>query len=346
MNRVTILGVLALFITAFISAQAFAEELSNAELSERIKNLEEKASGFTSGGNIDFSGVIEFEAGYESSEDSSSDFSTATIDLGAQGKVNDYITGSFVFTYNEDDGGIELDEAMISINSDNSPFYANLGYYALPFGVYNTRFLADPLTLEIGETTENNITAGYSVDMFELSASVFNGDVNEDGEDDDYISKYVLSGSINAPENEVFSLSAGGSLISDIADSDGIQDVVDDTTKDFTMGWSVFVSAGFYNKIFFDAEYTAASDEIESAGTKLKPEAYNIEVGAAITDEIEAAARYESGEDLETESRYGAVVSYSILDNTSLTGEYLRTEYEDDSIDETDSFTAQLAVEF
>lgn len=327
--------------------QGFTEEMSNHELSEKIASLEEKIGN----GNslpVTVSGVIEFEAGYEKQDNTTTDFSTATVDLGIEGKVNDYITGSFVFTYNDEDGGVELDEAVIAIESESYPFYANLGHFVVPFGLYNTRFISDPVTLDLGETTQNTIMAGFANDLFDINAAFFNGEVNETGEKDDNISKYVVSATLNIPSSENFSASLGGSVISDITESDVLEEELTEEkeVKDFTMGYSIFLSLSVMDKIFFDAEYVAASDDIEIDGKKVEPNALNVELGLAVSEDIETAVRYESADDYEIETRYGVAASWGVLDNTSLSLEYLRSEFEDKDLDDSDTITAQLAIEF
>ncbi|PIE74635.1 MAG: hypothetical protein CSA18_04070 [Deltaproteobacteria bacterium] len=342
MKKVLGITILGLFTMVIVLASTVSAEMTNSELTKKIGEIEERLSG------IDISGTIEFEAGFESSENSSSDFSTATVDLAVEGEVNEYITGSFVFTYNSDDDGIELDEAIIAIASEGYPGYANLGYFVLPFGNFNTRFISDTIT-KYGETKQNAVTVGYSREMFDVSLSLFNGHVNEDGEDDDHISKFVLAGSVIFPENDIAKVSMGASIISDISEADGFEEAIETAggkVKEFTMGYSIYLSAEFMEKFFFDVEYLAAADEIEYGAAKMEPKMYHIELGAAPVENVECAIRYEAGDDIEEESRYGAVVSWAVLDNTTLTGEFLRTDFEDDNKDSLNTFTAQIAVEF
>lgn len=59
------------------------------------------------------------------------------------------------------------------------------------------------------------------------------------------------------------------------------------------------------------------------------------------------AARYEGGDELGDflpENQYGAAVTYSLFENTSIALEYLHGEFAND--DERDLLTTQLAVEF
>ena len=69
----------------------------------------------------------------------------------------------------------------------------------------------------------------------------------------------------------------------------------------------------------------------------------------AIIDNVELAARYDGsddgGADFLPESQYGAVLNWEFFKNTNLALEYLHGEFEDDA-QETDSFIAQLAIEF
>ncbi|MGE4519796.1 MAG: LbtU family siderophore porin [Desulfobacteraceae bacterium] len=325
--------------------EGFAQELSNLELSEKIASLEEKI-GSGSSLPVKVSGVIEFEAGYEKQDNTTTDFSTATVDLGVEAKINDYITGSFVFTYNDEDGDVELDEAVIWVASEGNPFYAGLGHFVVPFGVYNTRFISDPMTLDIGETTQNTVMAGFANDIIDINAAFFNGEVNETGKDDDNISKYVVSAAFKIPSAKNFSASFGGSLISDITESDVLEELAGDEVDDFTIGYSVFFTASVLEKVFFDAEYVAAADDIAIGGDKKEPNALNLELGLAVTENIEAALRYESADDYEIETRYGIAASWGVLDNTSLSFEYLRSEFEDKNADDSDTITAQLAIEF
>jgi hypothetical protein len=325
--------------------EGFSQELSNLELSEKIASLEEKI-GSGSSLPVKVSGVIEFEAGYEKQDNTTTDFSTATVDLGVEAKINDYITGSFVFTYNDEDGDVELDEAVIWVASEGNPFYAGLGHFVVPFGVYNTRFISDPMTLDLGETTQNTVMAGFANDIIDINAALFNGEVNETGKDDDNISKYVVSAAFKIPSVENFSASFGGSLISDITESDVLEELAGDEVDDFTIGYSVFFTASVLEKIFFDAEYVAAADDIVIDGDKKEPNALNLELGLAVAENIEAALRYESADDYEIETRYGIAASWGVLDNTSLSFEYLRSEFEDKNADDSDTITAQLAIEF
>jgi hypothetical protein len=230
----------------------------------------------------------------------------------------------------------------------------------VPFGYYESHFISDPLTLELGETRESAVKVGFANDMFEISAAIFNGDINETDEDDDHIDNWVAGGIFTLPEETVagLDLKVGASYISNIADSDGLEGALDeefgtDEIDKYIPGWSAFLSASFREKFFFEAEYVGAMDKFENddlgldPGEKFKPSAWNFELAYAITEKMEIAAKYEGSSDtlnLLPETQYGAAITYGLFENTALALEYLHGEFEND--DTRNLITAQLAIEF
>ncbi|MFO7556197.1 MAG: LbtU family siderophore porin, partial [Desulfobacterales bacterium] len=159
---------------------------------------------------------------------------------------------------------------------------------------------------------------------------------------------------VNPFENLMF----GASYTSNLAGSDSFNEaVVDpDNLDSLVGGWSAFVSFKFLGRFKLIGEYVGALDhfkagEIYDAADpkERKPLAWNAELGVAITDNLELAARYDGsddgGPDFLPESRYGAVLNWGFFKNTNLALEYLHGEFEGD-VQEKDSFIAQLAVEF
>jgi hypothetical protein len=197
---------------------------------------------------------------------------------------------------------------------------------------------------------------GYVNEWMDLSASAFNGDTDETGEDN-HIESYVAAASFSVPEELIsnFGISGGVSYISNIADSDNLQDeiVPPDGIKDYVGGFNAFLSISFMDKFFLECEYLGALDEFEAGelsfdgGNKFQPKTWNFELAYAATDRLEVAVKYEGGDDLGDflpEDQYGAALTYGLFENTSLSLEYLHGEFEND--DERDLFTTQLAVEF
>ncbi|MBW2590686.1 MAG: LbtU family siderophore porin, partial [Deltaproteobacteria bacterium] len=143
--------------------------------------------------NITLSGAIEVEAGFEkidyndpaTKDVDSSDIVVSTVEVGIDAEIVKHVSGHILFLYEEDDTPIEVDEAIISINGEDVvPLYLNAGQMYVPFGNFESHMISDPVTLELGETRESAVVAGFANDCIGISAGVFNGDIDETGEDD------------------------------------------------------------------------------------------------------------------------------------------------------------------
>jgi len=343
-------------------------------LPERIRRIEEKIEqkGVLEkwADKITLSGVIEGEACYEDydyddpAEDDydSSDITLATVELGVDVDIIKHVKGHVLFLWEEDDTEpVDVDEGFITLDGEDVvPLYLNVGKLYVPFGNFESHFISDPLTLELGETRESALTVGYVNEWMEVSVSAFNGDIDETGEDN-HIESYVARASFSVPEELIsnFGITGGVSYISNIADSDGLGDEIsedpegDKYIEDYVEGLSAFLSISYMDKFFFEFEYVGALDEFEDGelsfdgGNEFQPETWNLELAYAATDRLEVAVKYEGGDDLGDflpEDQYGAAVTYGLFENTSLSLEYLHGEFEND--DERDLFTTQLAVEF
>lgn len=340
------------------------------DLSDRILRIEEKIDSKnlrTWSDKINLNGVIEVEAGYEGfdfnapSEDDekSTDISVATVELGVDVDIVKHVKGYILLEY-EDDEDVSVDEAIITIDGlDVLPFYLNVGKLCIPFGYYESHFISDPLTIELGETKESAVVAGFSGGMFGLSLGVFNGDINKTDKDD-HIKNFVASAVFTPPEVAVtgLGLMVGASWISNIADSNGLQDYLGEEygvneIDHYIPGWSIFLSASFLDRFFLEYEYVAASEKFEnddlglSPGEEFGPKAWNLDFAFAITEDLEAAIRYERSNDSHgfiPERQYGAAVTCGLFEKTSLAVEYLHGAFENN--DERDVLTVQIAIEF
>lgn len=315
--------------------------------------------------NITLSGAVEVEAGFEKidyndpaiNDEDSSDIIIATVELGIDAQIVKHVSGHILFFY-EDDSDLEVDEAIISINGEDVvPLYLNAGQMYVPFGNFESHMISDPVTLELGETREKAVVAGFATGWLDICAGVFNGDIDESGEDDK-IESYVAGAVFTLPENTVagFGLSAGASYISNIGDSNSLQENIEAgpvTINDYVAGYSAFISISALDRIFFNAEFLTAADEFIAGelsfdgGQKFKPSTWYAELTVGVIDDLEIAVRYEASDDCGDflpEKRYGAAITYGLFENTSLGLEYIHGEFENN--DETDVVTAQLAIEF
>lgn len=316
---------------------------------------------------VTISGLVEAEYGYAKTDfddpaledEESSDLVLATAELGIGVDIVKHVRAQVVFLWEEDDTEpVDLDQGYITLDGEDVlPLYLNLGKIYVPFGYYETHMVSDPLTLEIGETRETAAHFGFLNDMFDISTAVFNGDINEAG-DNDHVDTWVASALFTLPEDKVpdFGLVLGASYISNIADSDGLTDALDakfgtDEIKDYVGGFHGFAMLSYLDRFSFLAEYVTAMEDFDEndvgPGNDFKPSAWNLEAAFVPIDKMTVAVRYEGSDNtrnLLPETQYGAAVSYEIFDYTTLAVEYLHGEFEND--DSIDVVTAQLAVEF
>lgn len=338
-------------------------------LEERIQKLEQAIEPSAKNADQDatwtdrlrISGLIEVEANYgridvdnpDQDDETVSDVDLATVELGVDIDIIQQVTGHVLFTYEEDD--LFVDEGFITMDGgDNFPAYLIAGRQYLPFGIYESHFITDPNTLILGETNEGAVVAGYRFggDLADLSLGVFNGKAQASG-NDDHIDSWVAAVSVHPIEH----LTLGLSYTSNLAGSDGLNEVcVDPENLDSLVGGiGAFAQLELMDRFTLIGEYLSAVDHFKagelfdpSQTAERKPSAWNFELGAALTEDIQLAVRYggaNDGADLIPETQYGAVVSWGCFKHTTLALEYLHAEFEDD-IHTTDTVTAQLAVEF
>jgi hypothetical protein len=269
--------------------------------------------------------------------------------------ISDHVDGHVLFKYEEDD--LFVDEGFITLSGkERFPIFLTAGRQYLPFGNYDSHFVTDPLTLVLGETNDGAVVVGSSFagDTVEVSAGLFNGAVDETGEDD-MVDSVVAAVSFQPFE----SVMVGASYTSNLISSDGFSEAIvtgTGTVTDMVGGWSAFITTSFLERFTFIAEYAAAMDHFKAGeiydaadAKERKPAAWNLELGVSVLENLETAIRYggsdDGGADFLPETQYGAVANWGIFDSTNLALEYLRAEFDDDAV-ETDTFTVQLAIEF
>jgi len=333
--------------------------------------------------NIEIAGLIEVEAFYAEpfGGGDESDIVLATFELGIASQVTDWVEVAASLLYEEDDTDLEVDLAYITIaNPDVAPVFLTAGQIYVPFGAYETNLISDPLTLEIGETRETTVQLGFVYQGFGGSVYAFNGDNKIDG--DSRLGSWGAN-LLYGQEREDITWTVGAGYISDLGDSDTLQDSVADNRSarldeliesgdplagtfntdptERTGGWTAnfAVIANGFNLI---GEYLTASDDFDPAslgfnGQGAKPSAWNIELGYAFEifgkESVVAAAYQGTDEAVALElpqERWMLGLSVGIFDNTALSLEYAYdTDYDKDdggTGDNANTVVAQLAVTF
>ena len=337
------------------SSQAGDKEAYETKLASLLGNWADK---------IHPSACIEVEASYQDynfhdpsvRDTDTSDLVLATVEIGFDVDIAKHVKASLFFLYEEDDTEFDVDQGIITIDgADVVPLYVDLGKMYIPFGRFESHFIRDPLTLELGETNESAAVGGFRNDWLELSVGAFNGDIDETGESSNHIDNYLASAVFTLPETTVpdLNLTAGVSGISNIADSDALQEEVTATIKNHIGGFNTFIIVSILDRFFFNAEYLGAIDDFEAnelsfdGGKSYRPEAWTIELAYGVTDSLNLAVCYEGSNDCGDflpEKQFGGVVSYDLFENTSVALEYLYGKFENK--DTRHLMTTMLAIEF
>ena len=257
-----------------------------AELMEHGIQVQEEEGWFDS---VEVSGLVEVEAAYEDpyEGDSTTDAVLATMELAVAAQITDWVGTEVVLLHEEDETDIEVDVATMTIGPPEGPWSFSGGQYFVPFGTFETNFISDPMTLELGETRESALQFGFESNGLHGALFAFNGDNDEDG--DDRLESFGAALGFSA-EREDSAFAVNLSYISDIGDSDALQDVIaeglaagpdgeiedDDSTAQVdetedndadydsqVSGWSASAMLRLGNLSFL-GEYLGASEDFEA----------------------------------------------------------------------------------
>lgn len=365
-----IIGMAGLLL--LIAAPALAEAPKDAEIAtpSLAENREPTGlDGFAGklADRLEFSALVEIEAfaGKDFSGAKTSDVSLATVELGLDAKITEVVSAHVLALYEEgeEDDHLIIDEGTITLgNAEKSPFHLTVGKMYVPFGSFASAMVSDPLTLELAETRDTALLAGFADAGWYGSLYTFNGEVDETG-GDDTMKTFGANLGYKLEEGEwQFDLGAG--WLNNLGNSNTMRDylattstTVDDFTEALALhanlqygGWSILT------------EYIAALDsfqpgEMDFAGRGAKPEAWQLEL-AYTTEvaerEVTLALGYQRTDEAVAlglpEHRYLASIGIGIFDKTTLALEYRHDQDYDIAQGGTDEnahqVVAQLAVEF
>jgi len=275
---------------------------------------------------------------------STQDITISKCELSLNAEPIEGISGHTVLLW-EGEGDVGIDEAVIALSSTEIvPVYLETGLKAIPFGVFNTNMLADPLVKELAEAKENVVQVGYSNHLFDASCGVFNG-VLDEPETTGKLDNYFLSVGFHHP---VFGVASYVSWTSDLGEG-GLKDyflALPDTIPYVnSAGLDIALTAQF-SFLTLAIEYVTALDEWQCLEENTKPSAWYSEIACAFRERYTVAVRYEgcSGFLERAEARYGIAGSYRIEECASIGIEYLGADFENAS--STPSIiTARLSLE-
>lgn len=361
--RLWVMLVFLLTLTGGMPGASLANEPATRSdienLRERLQALEatkkEPFSLDTIGKHLRIGGLLELEAFYRDVEgaEETSDLVLATAQLDFIVDINDHLSGYVILLYEEGDTEpIDVDEAAFTLAQTLGAWGGEIAFTGgklyVPFGSFNSSFITDPLTLDLGETNDTAALLSWTRGMLEATFGTFNGEVDTAG-DKDMIDSLVAALNVTPHEN----LSFGVSWISDLAESD-IGLVTDESlyTKS-VQGFSFFVNATL-GAFSVTGEYLTAldsfDDSVVATGEDLtgsRPGTWNVELAFTPEERWLLALRAEGAKDFQNDiKRYGAVASHGIFSNALIGLEYLFGDEEGPQGVKSHTVTAQLAFEF
>jgi len=364
----------------FVSYPVYAGEIEDlykriGRLEEKLKKQEERTKDpfDVLDEKVTCSGVVELDYSYrdpkditDQNSDSTSDLDVGTVELGAEVRFHEWVTGNFILKGEslDDDDRIFCDEVAITIQKKGVPLYFVGGKRGQPFGVFNSHLISDPITQDCYEIGRSGVTVGVTHDFleFDVSATVYKGEIladkltesrygwerdpNPNPDPTDNVSSYILN--ISMAPFERLCLSAY------FASEPG------QGCRNETIGGSVEYAIG---PVTFDAEYIAAlnRERNATANREYRESAWFGAIAFQVADPLEIAARYEAFEDdidgdqdghLENRYLIGANYTFFEKDNFSATLmlEYRRSNYEKSAggtaHDNMDEIFARIGVGF
>ncbi|RLT98028.1 LbtU family siderophore porin [Ketobacter sp.] len=337
-----------------LSAHALADAEFERKVEQRLAKLEKQQtpkSGSALGEKVQVSGLIEIEAtwgeGYD--DESYSDLTVATVELGIAAELNDKVDAEIVLLYEEDETELDVDVATLSFENLVGPVDLLVGKQYLPFGRFETALVNDTLVLELAETNKTAALFGLEQDGFTVGAYLFDGSTDRENN----VENYGFTASFG---QDNFSL--GFDYISALTESDAISELVDPLLLESDDGAVSLSGSLSVDVITIVAEYMTAIDDIEFVGnTEFQPEAIQVEVDFATNlggqEYSFGFALQESDEAVALglpESRLSLGGSTSVYENVSLAVEFWHDEDYSESDggtgEKSNNVVVQLAAEF
>ena len=274
----------------------------------------------------------------------------ATLQLGLVAEPWEVAKGELVLEYDTDINDLFVEEAFVSL--EHEPWELEIGKFYLPFGVFLSNFPTGPI-LELGETRARAASLAYGPDdRVDFKLAAYRSPTHSHGRNSYDIG---WSGGFELWPRE--NLSFGMSFLSDLADADSnlLEDSEDccGSRVPGLSGYLVWVGEQFD----FTLEALGALSSFEDLDQdRDRPFAWNLEVAHFPMDNLSWALRIEGSHEVEEEPRlqFGIAVTGRLVEDTSLTFEFLHGRFEgelatnddDESYDWVNRLGAQLSIAF
>ena len=338
-----------------LSAPAMAGDMVEdrlATMEQRVKYLEERVaaqdqmivekeseiSALSDGwfNSVAIGGAIELELVSESAagEDSTTSAGVGKAELGIAAAINDEWGGEIVVE--NDDGTIALADAFVTY-APGGGLSAAMGQQTLPFGVYDTNLVSDPLTKELGETALTSLVLSGEAAPFGWSLFTYYAD------DEETIDGFGV-GLGTAMEGDDSEFGIDVAWISNIGDSDGLSGMFEDEVGGLSAS-----ARGSIGPVSALVELVAA---MGSSGSDAEPSAWHAEaaysfdlMGKEATAAVGAGGTSDAAAAGLAETLMLLGISVGVADGVGLGIEWSQSEgYDAAGAD--DAITVLLAAEF
>lgn len=174
---------------------------------------------------VSVSGSAEFLATASENDDDSSesDLDVDSVELVIGAQVNEYMALSTTLKY-EDEGeqgnnDLTVDEAILEIASEDSPWSLTVGRTAVPFAAINGNAWTDPLTDDLTDNTDDLAIVGYNQGVFSAEAYAYRG--RHDNDDQNNVENLGLNLALDFDNG----VSLGAGYLNDISNAESVYDV-------------------------------------------------------------------------------------------------------------------------
>lgn len=315
---------------------------------------------------LEVDGSLDIQASYHRpfSGDDESDLLLSTFELGVAAQLSEWVNIRGSLLYEQEATPLEVDVAMMTLgNGASTPFFLAGGQFYVPFGVYETHMISDPLTLDLGETRETALQAGFALRGWQASLYAFSGAVQKDGQ------QRIGNWGANLGYGRDSAARSWGmqvGYLNDLGEADQLQDVIAEhlggnPRSGRIAGWTARATAQFdhFQLIgeYLTADQAFAHADLPWGASGAQPQAWNLEIGYAFDlfgKDANVALGYQgSAEALALElpeTRWIAALSLDLQERTSLAFEWAHDQdYARDvggSGQQADTLSAQLGLEF
>ena len=322
--------------------------------------------GYEVSDQFEINALIEVEAfdtddaeGDFSGEDAS-DIEVATVEVALEARPTDRLSGHVLLLYEEAEGDeVVVDEATVSLALTEG-LGLTAGKEYVPFGKFETLVVTDPLTLELGETNETVLQLDFGTGGWSGAVYGFSGDTTDAGGDS---IEGIGAGFDYVNETESSSWAFGAGIISNLADSDSLQELEaggePGALDDGVPGLGVHLLATFGQWTFI-AEHLRALDDFAAgdlggavdAGSQ--PSATNLEAGVDLGGGWSLGAAFRRTDEARfaglPETMIAGAVGFQITDEVGVAVEVnKREDYstgKGGTGEDSTTILAQLAAEF